>query len=407
MTAPEAEARHLPVRGRGGEHGGGLRQAHRPPGRRLRHPRTRRLPRRHRRARGHAGQHAAAAVRRPDPAARIPGATPSRKSTTGRCSRRWRNGSPRSTTPRASPKWSPTPSMSATSGRPGPVVIALSEEMQTRPDRGARYVPRAPVSAAMPDPAALRRDEAHAGDSHAGRWPSLGGSGWTDAGPGRDRRLRRRAQPAGHGRVPPPGAVRRHAGEFRRRSRRRLRSRPARQGEGRRPDPGDRRAPRRCRHPGLHVVRAAGRRADRPGPSRRGGDRAGLSPGARHRLRPQRLRRRRRRPAPVHGLGLGRLDRGAAPAARGRAGGAGVRGPAQSRHGDARVGRAAGPGRRRHHRCRQFRHLGAALRQFQRRPALHRPDQRGDGLRACRPRSAPRSPSPTGWWWRLSATAAS
>jgi acetolactate synthase-1/2/3 large subunit len=68
----------------------------------------------------------------------------------------------------------------ATTGRPGPVVIALSEEMQkhrvTVPDIG-----RAPVSAGLPDPAALAQMQAMLARS---RKPLavLGGSCWTDAG---------------------------------------------------------------------------------------------------------------------------------------------------------------------------------------------------------------------------------
>ena len=68
----------------------------------------------------------------------------------------------------------------ATSGRPGPVVIALSEEMQkhrvTVPDIG-----RAPVSTGLPDPAALARMQAMLARS---RKPLavLGGSCWTEAG---------------------------------------------------------------------------------------------------------------------------------------------------------------------------------------------------------------------------------
>ncbi len=68
----------------------------------------------------------------------------------------------------------------ATTGRPGPVVIALSEEMQkhrvTVPDIG-----RAPVSAGLPDPATLAEMQAMLARS---RKPLaiLGGSGWTDAG---------------------------------------------------------------------------------------------------------------------------------------------------------------------------------------------------------------------------------
>ncbi len=68
----------------------------------------------------------------------------------------------------------------ATTGRPGPVVIALSEEMQKHrvsvPDIG-----RAPVSAGLPDPAALARMQDMLARS---RKPLaiLGGSCWTEAG---------------------------------------------------------------------------------------------------------------------------------------------------------------------------------------------------------------------------------
>jgi acetolactate synthase-1/2/3 large subunit len=68
----------------------------------------------------------------------------------------------------------------AVSGRPGPVVIALSEEMQRdmieMPD-----LPRAQIAPAHPDPAALTQLRAMLGRS---RKPLavLGGSSWTDAG---------------------------------------------------------------------------------------------------------------------------------------------------------------------------------------------------------------------------------
>ena len=68
----------------------------------------------------------------------------------------------------------------ATSGRPGPVVIALSEEMQKEiaevPD-----LPRVPVSPAHPDPAALQQLRAMLAKS---RRPVavLGGSCWNEAG---------------------------------------------------------------------------------------------------------------------------------------------------------------------------------------------------------------------------------
>ena len=68
----------------------------------------------------------------------------------------------------------------ALSGRPGPVVIALSEEMQ-RDVVEVPDVPRAPVAASVADPAALARLEALLGQA---RRPLLvlGGSGWSAAG---------------------------------------------------------------------------------------------------------------------------------------------------------------------------------------------------------------------------------
>ena len=68
----------------------------------------------------------------------------------------------------------------AVSGRPGPVVIALSEEMQ-RDMAEVPNLPRVPVSPAHPDPAALQRLRAMLARA---RRPVavLGGSCWTDAG---------------------------------------------------------------------------------------------------------------------------------------------------------------------------------------------------------------------------------
>lgn len=68
----------------------------------------------------------------------------------------------------------------ATSGRPGPVVIALSEEMQKAMVEVAD-IPRAPVSVPQPDPAAMQN---LARRLTAARKPLaiLGGGGWTPAG---------------------------------------------------------------------------------------------------------------------------------------------------------------------------------------------------------------------------------
>ena len=68
----------------------------------------------------------------------------------------------------------------ATSGRPGPVVIALSEEMQKAMVEVAD-IPPAPICAPQPDPAAM---QAMARRLTAARKPLaiLGGGGWTPAG---------------------------------------------------------------------------------------------------------------------------------------------------------------------------------------------------------------------------------
>jgi len=68
----------------------------------------------------------------------------------------------------------------ATTGRPGPVVIALSEEMQ-RHDAIVPDLPRVPVSVAHPDPAAMQRMHAMLAKS---RKPLVlvGGSRWTGEG---------------------------------------------------------------------------------------------------------------------------------------------------------------------------------------------------------------------------------
>ncbi len=68
----------------------------------------------------------------------------------------------------------------ATSGRPGPVVIALSEEMQATTQTVADIAP-APVSRAYPDPDALQRLRTMLGTADR-PLAILGGGGWTEAG---------------------------------------------------------------------------------------------------------------------------------------------------------------------------------------------------------------------------------
>jgi acetolactate synthase I/II/III large subunit len=68
----------------------------------------------------------------------------------------------------------------ATTARPGPVVIALSEEMQ-KDTVSVPDIPRAPVSVAFPDPAALREMRAMIAKSQR-PLAVVGGSCWTEAG---------------------------------------------------------------------------------------------------------------------------------------------------------------------------------------------------------------------------------
>ena len=70
----------------------------------------------------------------------------------------------------------------ATAGRPGPVVIALSEEMQAV-TQAVPDIPPAPVSRPHPDPAAMDRLRAMLAEA---RRPLaiLGGGGWSEAGRG-------------------------------------------------------------------------------------------------------------------------------------------------------------------------------------------------------------------------------
>ena len=136
---------HLPPRGRRREHGRGLRQADRAargsassraaPGRDARlGRRAHRLP----------GLDAADPARRPGRLASRRSARRSRRSTTGGCSGRWRSGSRRSTAPTASRSTSRARSRPRAPGGPGPVVLALPEDMLAHETDAAdaRAVPR-------------------------------------------------------------------------------------------------------------------------------------------------------------------------------------------------------------------------------------------------------------------------
>ena len=208
-------------------------KAHRPARHLLRHARAGRhqcLARHPHRA---AGFDADDPVRRPGRRATCASARRSRNSTTAPCSAPWPNGRPRSTIRRASRKSSRAPSTSRRSGRPGPVVIALPEDMLTeRVDRA--------------DAPRVRAGRDLAGPHRHGRlqkllWAAkrpivlLGGSRWSEAACAARARFAERFDAAGRDDLPPRASVRRDASLLRRRSRHRPQSEAAGAHQGRRP----------------------------------------------------------------------------------------------------------------------------------------------------------------------------
>ena len=151
------------------------------------------------------------AARRPGGARARSGARPSRSSTTARCSGRSRSGRRRSTTPRGFPEIVARAFAVATSGRPGPVVLALPEDMLTdevdvpdaRPHRAV--APRRPASASSRGCASCSRGaERPLVDRRRGRLDARGRA------PTSPRSPRRSALPVG-GVVPLPGLRRQRA----------------------------------------------------------------------------------------------------------------------------------------------------------------------------------------------------
>jgi acetolactate synthase-1/2/3 large subunit len=124
--------------------------------------------------------------------------------------------------------------MTATSGRPGPVVLSLPEDMLTdragaEDGRPWRRVEAAPSPEAL---AALRRMLGEAERPFV----ILGGGGWDAASTGRPRPLPRRVRAAGRGRLPPPGPAGQRPPILRRRHRDRAQPEAGTADQGCRPD---------------------------------------------------------------------------------------------------------------------------------------------------------------------------
>ena len=161
--------RHLPPGRRRRQHGGGLRQADRQARHLLRHPRAGRHQRQHRLAYRLPGFDADDPAGRPGGARGQPTARRSRKSTIAACSARWPSGSSRSRTRGAFPSWSARHFTRALNGRPGPVVVALPEDMLTDE---VEVADAGPYKIARGAPGAGRHGEAAraARRRRSGRW---------------------------------------------------------------------------------------------------------------------------------------------------------------------------------------------------------------------------------------------
>ena len=141
---------------------------------------------------------------------------------------RWPSGSARSHDADRLPEYVARAFHTAMQGRPGPVVLALPEDMLTTPTVGAGAAARRAGASPAPAPERAARSCARCSLGAERPFVIVGGSGWTPQSCDALRALRRALAAAGRLRVPLPGPVRQPPSELRRRRRHRHQSRSSR-----------------------------------------------------------------------------------------------------------------------------------------------------------------------------------
>ena len=295
----------------------------------------------------------------------------------------------------------------AMNGRPGPVVIALPEDMLMERVSVADALAAEPIET-WPG---LNRHVAAAEDALVGREAArdsrrqpLVGSCVRRGGP-----LRGALRSSGRHVVSPHAAVSSDASVLRGRSRHRRQSEAGRARESRGPPAAGRRAARRNAEPGLHAARYPQSedqaRPRLPGPGR---TRSCLPAASRHQRNTDRIRGVARRRAAAERDPLARLDQGGACRLRRLDRAADEAAGRRQFRRDHGVAARATVRRQHHHQRRgQFLDVDAPLLSLHQIRDAARSDLRLDGLRRCRPRSAQNGSIRSARWCASRATGTS